>query len=510
MEQVTENPNSSFIAHLQKQVGSFDKDNVSLQIIIDLLPIGLVIQGKNAEMLGHNQMALELLGLSKEQLMGRTSFDKEWKCIHLDGTPYPGDTHPVPLAIKTKEPILEKVMGVFRPSEEAFVWLDVNAVPVLNETGDLNFVICTFSNITKRIASQKLQVETEKNLHQIFEFYPVPILLVDHETSIIQMANQKLSELMGYSKNELIGRHTVNFYEKIEDRNDIVEEYKLEGRINNREVRFLKKSGEPIDVLLSSELISLNGRLMKLSGFIDISRIKKVESTLNKSLQLVSDQNTRLLNFSYIVSHNLRSHAGNIKSIVRFLGLSKTEEEKKLLLDNLHIVSDNFETTMVHLNEIVQINSNVNIYLEDLNLFEYASKASETLEEIITNKSAIILNRIPDNFVIKYNPAYLESILYNFISNALKYSSDERNPEIHLDAFWEQDRPVLICKDNGLGIDLDKNGAKLFGMYKTFHGNKDAKGIGLFMTRNQVEAMHGKIEVESELGKGSSFKIYLG
>ncbi|HQR94752.1 MAG TPA: PAS domain-containing protein, partial [Sediminibacterium sp.] len=144
MEQVTENPNSSFIAHLQKQVGSFDKDNVSLQIIIDLLPIGLVIQGKNAEMLGHNQMALELLGLSKEQLMGRTSFDKEWKCIHLDGTPYPGDTHPVPLAIKTKEPILEKVMGVFRPSEEAFVWLDVNAVPVLNETGDLNFVICTF------------------------------------------------------------------------------------------------------------------------------------------------------------------------------------------------------------------------------------------------------------------------------------------------------------------------------------------------------------------------------
>jgi signal transduction histidine kinase len=132
------------------------------------------------------------------------------------------------------------------------------------------------------------------------------------------------------------------------------------------------------------------------------------------------------------------------------------------------------------------------------------------LEELIVTKEAIILNRIPDNFVIKYNPAYLESILFNFISNALKYSSDERIPEIHLDAFWEQDRPVLICKDNGLGIDLEKNGAKLFGMYKTFHGNKDAKGIGLFMTRNQVEAMHGKIEVESQLGIGTSFKIYLG
>lgn len=510
MEQETANNNSSLITQLQNQKGIFNKDNAALQIIIDLLPIGLIIQGKHAEMLGHNQMALELLGLSKEQFMGRTSFDKEWRCIHLDGSPYPGETHPVPLAINTKQPILEQVMGVYRPTKEEFVWLDVNAVPVLNDDGDIDFVICTFSNITNRINLEKIQTATEQNLQQIFEFYPVPILLVDNETSRIHLANKKLSELMGYSMEELIGKETVNFYENMQDRNDIVEEYKIEGRINNREVRFLKKSGEPIDVMLSSEYINLDGRLMKLSGFIDISRRRKVENSLNKSLQLVSDQNTRLLNFSYIVSHNLRSHAGNIKSIVRFLGLSKTEEEKKLLMDNLRIVSENFETTMLHLNEIVQINSNVNIYLEDLNLFEYASKSIEMLEEMIASKEAIIHNRIPDSFIIKYNPAYLESILFNFISNALKYSSPERKPEILVEAYWEQDRPVLICKDNGLGIDLEKNGDKLFGMYKTFHGNKDAKGIGLFMTRNQVEAMHGKIEVESQIGKGSSFKIYLG
>ena len=510
MKQATEILKSSLTTHFFNQKSGFEKDNTALQLIIDLLPIGLTIQGKQAEILGYNQLALELLGLSKEQLMGRTSFDKEWRCIHLDGTPYPGETHPVPMAIKSKQPILDQVMGVYRPTEMEFVWLDVNAVPVLDEHGELDFVICTFSNITKSVQLQKIQNETEQNLQQIFEFYPVPILLVDNETNRIHLANKKLSELMEYTIEELIGKETVDFYENIQDRNDIIEEYKQEGRINNREVRFIKKSGEALDVLLSSELISLKGRLFKLSGFIDISRRKKVEYSLNKSLQLVSDQNTRLLNFSYIVSHNLRSHAGNIKSIVRFLGLSKTEEEKKLLMDNLRIVSENFENTMLHLNEIVQINSNVNIYLEDLNLFEYASKATEMLEEQIGAKAAIILNKIPDNFVIKYNPAYLESILYNFLSNALKYSSPERKPEIYLDAYWEQDRPVLVCKDNGIGIDLEKNGAKLFGMYKTFHGNKDAKGIGLFMTKNQVEAMHGKIEVESELGIGSSFKIYLG
>lgn len=510
MEQATAKIDSSFIDQFKQLNNIFNVDNAAVQTIIDLLPIGLIIQGKHAEMLGYNQMALDLLGLSKEQFMGRTSFDNEWRCIHIDGSPYPGETHPVPQAIQNKQPILEQIMGVYRPSKEDIVWLDVNAVPVLDEVGDIKFVICTFSNITKRVELQKAQTATEQNLQQIFEFYPVPILLVDNETNRIHLANKKLSEIMQYSMEELIGKETVDFYENIQDRNNIIEEYKRNGRINNREVRFIKKSGEIIDVLLSSELINLNGKQMKLSGFIDISRRKKIEYSLNKSLQLVSDQNTRLLNFSYIVSHNLRSIAGNIKSIVRFLGLSKTEDEKKLLLDNLRIVSDNFETTMLHLNEIIQINNNVNIYLEQLNLHEYASKTIEALHDFIESKAAKIHNSIPVNFVVKYNPAYLESILYNFISNALKYSSPERIPEIHLEACWVQDRPVFICKDNGLGIDLEKNGAKLFGMYKTFHGNKDAKGIGLFMTKNQVEAMHGKIEVESQVGIGTIFKIYLG
>jgi signal transduction histidine kinase len=64
-------------------------------------------------------------------------------------------------------------------------------------------------------------------------------------------------------------------------------------------------------------------------------------------------------------------------------------------------------------------------------------------------------------------------------------------------------------EDNGLGIDLDKHGDKLFGMYKTFHTHKDSRGLGLFLTKNQVESMGGKIEVESALGQGSTFKIFL-
>ena len=102
-----------------------------------------------------------------------------------------------------------------------------------------------------------------------------------------------------------------------------------------------------------------------------------------------------------------------------------------------------------------------------------------------------------------------QKLVNNFISNAIKYSNPERAPVISIDCFEENSMKVFQIRDNGLGIDLKKYGEKIFGMYKTFHGNKDARGIGLFISKNQIETMGGKIEVESELGVGTTFKIYI-
>ena len=105
-------------------------------------------------------------------------------------------------------------------------------------------------------------------------------------------------------------------------------------------------------------------------------------------------------------------------------------------------------------------------------------------------------------------PSYLESILLNLMTNAIKYRSADRDPQIRLSAETEGDYTVLSVQDNGIGIDLDTHGKKLFGMYKTFHSNKDARGLGLFITKTQVEAMGGKIVVDSKPNEGSTFKIY--
>jgi signal transduction histidine kinase len=121
----------------------------------------------------------------------------------------------------------------------------------------------------------------------------------------------------------------------------------------------------------------------------------------------------------------------------------------------------------------------------------------------------VVNNNVAPGLEIEYNPAYIESILFNFLSNAIKYGKPGRKTVINIDCSDHNGHLVLQIADNGLGMDLQKIGEDLFGMYKTFHRNSDAKGIGLFITKNQVEAMGGKIEVESEVDKGTTFKIYL-
>ena len=123
-------------------------------------------------------------------------------------------------------------------------------------------------------------------------------------------------------------------------------------------------------------------------------------------------------------------------------------------------------------------------------------------------ESQSIINNIPENVNINVVKAYLESILLNIFTNAIKYKAPKRYPKITINCEHVKGFTILSVTDNGLGIDLEKHGHKLFGMYKTFHGNRDARGIGLFITKNQIEAMKGKIEAESELDKGTTFKIY--
>ncbi|MFC6096748.1 PAS domain-containing protein [Flavobacterium qiangtangense] len=251
------------------------------------------------------------------------------------------------------------------------------------------------------------------------------------------------------------------------------------------------------------------GNPIKLIGtHTDISSQKEKEVELQRTLDIVGEQNSRLLNFAHIVSHNLRSHAGNLSMLLDLVDDIDDTEEREEALVHLRTISNDLTQTINHLNDLVSIHTEIKITRESLNLDEFFQRTLNVLSEKINSNGVKIINEIPKDVFIDYNPAYLESILLNLTTNAIKYSDPNRKLEVKFSLESIERRKILTISDNGVGIDLNKNKESLFGMYQTFHHHPDARGIGLFITKNQIEAMGGKIEVESEVGVGTAFKIY--
>ena len=276
------------------------------------------------------------------------------------------------------------------------------------------------------------------------------------------------------------------------------------------EAKILDPEGNPIHVLghLESEKGKL-GEVIKIKGtLVDISSEKRTKEELDQSYDVVLQQNKRLINFSYIVSHNLRSHSSNIKSLSHLLLEMEHTQEQEEMFSMLNSVSHALDDTLFDLNDVINIQQNISISIEDILVVKYIERVLEVLKvEIIQKKADIIVN-VPSETKISSNPAYFESILLNFISNAIKYRHPNRPPIVIIDFLIIENHPVIQIKDNGIGIDLKKNGDKLFGMYKTFTKNNESRGLGLFISKSQMEALGGKILVQSKLNKGSVFKLF--
>ena len=224
-------------------------------------------------------------------------------------------------------------------------------------------------------------------------------------------------------------------------------------------------------------------------------------------LALTNQQNARLQNFAYIISHNIRSHSANLSALVDFLRTADDGAQQEMFVEMLKTSTDKLAETIVNLSEIVTANTTGTQLKEPRRLRHELSRTLETLNVQLFESQITVALDVPADVTVQVVPAYLDSILLNLLSNAVKYRAASA-PRIALGCHREADYVVLTVQDNGVGIDLKRHHAKMFGMYKTFHGNEDARGLGLFITKNQVEAMNGKIEVDSQPGVGSTFKVY--
>ncbi len=239
----------------------------------------------------------------------------------------------------------------------------------------------------------------------------------------------------------------------------------------------------------------------------DISVQKQVEYRLMQSTELIYAQNEQLVNFANIVTHNLRSYSGNLASLLDFFQLAGDQEEKDEIFKYLQGLSKAFSDTVANLTELVAVPNLGKRNLEQVDLLKTVENAISSIAMQIRSCKAQVSVAVDPDLRLVTNPAYFESIVLNLLTNALKYRRADRLPLIEISAFAEQDEVYLSVKDNGLGMDLDRDGHRLFRMNNTFHGNSDAKGLGLFITKTQIESLGGRIHVESRVNDGSTFSI---
>ncbi|MGP1991991.1 PAS domain S-box protein [Zobellia laminariae] len=381
-----------------------------------------------------------------------------------------------------------------------------------NAEGEVVKFLGTNYDITELKNTQMMLQKSEESFHGAFENSDTGMAIVALDGSF-EKVNESLCASLGYAEKELL---TMNFKEVThpEDFNDdrsLLKQITKGKRSSYKlEKRYFHKDGHVIHGILTVTAVKdTSGELLHfVSQVTDITPRIKNEKKLSRLVDITTEQNDSLLNFAHIVSHNLRSHSSNLSMLTNFLIKEKDDSERKNLLVMLRGATDSLNDTILHLNEVVQVKVGAFEKMKNINLYDSITDVQKNLNILIQEKNAICEINIPKDLKIRVIPAYLDSIILNLLTNSLKYSSPERIPLIQISSKIESNAITVSFKDNGLGIDLKRNSDKLFGMYKTFHRNKDAKGIGLFITKNQMEAMNGKIEVESTVDVGSTFKLY--
>ncbi len=250
------------------------------------------------------------------------------------------------------------------------------------------------------------------------------------------------------------------------------------------------------------------GELSFVIGFgIDITDRKVMEEKQAALVKTLSTRNTQLIDFCSIVSHNLRAPLVNMSMLVDFIESSEEADEQMVLISKLRPVIDNLHSTFNELVESIQVRQDTEIKTENVCLKECLKRTMEGLQTEIGKLDARIetdFNEVP---VINYPPQYLNSIIHNLVSNSLKYHFPGRRPEILLATRKEGDKVILSVRDNGLGIDLVKHRENFFKIGKVFHRHPNARGFGLYMTKTHVEALGGRIWVESVPGEGAVFFV---
>jgi PAS domain S-box-containing protein len=359
-----------------------------------------------------------------------------------------------------------------------------------------------------RITYENKLVSSEQLFRSIAENFPKGTVEVLDKNLIYVYADGKEFQEKQINTQELIGTPHLSKYGSYIS-NEIRKH--LDKVLNGESVMFEVVTDQQYYLKSGVPLVNSLGEIDRILLVTqNITETKQAEEEREQLIRDLKSQNEELQRFAYITSHNLRAPIVNISSLVElFDDKNPDNPENKEVIDNLKASTSILNSTLEDLIEVVSIKRNKAPKIELINFKTLLKNVEKSLSKQIRDANLKIHKDFSQARRINYIYSHLENFLINLTTNAIKYRHPDREPEVHISTYTEGNYIVIQFRDNGIGIDLDRYGDRLFGLYQRFHSHVEGKGLGLYLVREQIRAHDGNLKVESAVGQGTVFRIFL-
>jgi K+-sensing histidine kinase KdpD len=354
-------------------------------------------------------------------------------------------------------------------------------------------------------ASQNYQAALKKNYLALLLLIAlvVPTLIF---TAIRTIREYKTSERLTESeaeKNKILANQNEMLEKQVALRTEEIATQNEEILAN---LEFISERNQQLEE--AKKIIEEKNRIIETRNQSLGQEVEKKSGSLRESNRELIKNINQLEQFSYTVSHNLRSPVARLIGLSNILHHAKNPEETKDIMGKITDSAHELDLVMKDLVRTIEIKKEINNSTSVVPVDQLVNKVIAQFEEEIKTYGAQVRTNVQAT-TLQSIPAYIESMLFNLVSNSIKYRHPQKPLSININSRYEGEKFVLMIQDNGLGIDLDRHKHDLFSFYKRFHQHVEGRGLGLYLVKSQVELLGGTIDVTSVVDHGTTFTISL-
>jgi PAS domain S-box-containing protein len=488
--------------------------NTSYESVIGALEEGIVVQNLDGLIFKSNKAALKILDLTEDELHGRTSLDPRWKCIRLDGSPFEGKDHPVPVAIKTQQIQKDVLMGVQR-KDATLSWISITAVPRFDASEKIKDVVATFVDVTAKVNLQ-IELENQARFQSAVLDSSTYMFIATDPNGIITLFNSAAEAKLGYKASEVVGKITPEF---IHDKDEVVahseyinEKFGIQSKpgfdtfihmarkfkVEERNWTYIRKDGTRFPVNLAVTV--LQNTQGEITGYLgvatDLTKQRELEFELERNTKGMI-RNAKLATLGELtagISHEIN----NPLTII----IGKTEQIKYMISDGdpkeqIFVELDKIQTSTERISKIIKSlkyfsKSNNDSKLEQFDMGEIITDAYGLLKERMSKRNIeFIFKPTSKCFIEGYKNLLLQTLI-NILTNSIEALEILSEKWIRVELEMSGQSLNISVTDSGLGIE-DHVVQKMMMPFFTTKDIGQGTGMGLSISLGNVQYNGGHL-----------------